>query len=686
MTTVVTVSTGVGTQYGRLSAYDRAAAVSITGLASEFYGEAVTGELTTADGATALAPIATGTVSAAGAVTLTFDLDTAAMATLMAGRTGDADTVLTVYATGTESNACVATLKLSQAADHGTTTTATDATPASLLEAQALVDAVITKTGASNGQVALYDATLGYFKPGSVVGTGDVVGPSSATNGRPALFDGVTGKLLKQHTAALGGAAILNVGTAAGTVAAGNDSRLSDARTPTAHAASHATGQSDELTAADIGAAAEGHNHDTEYDALGSAAAAQAAAIAASTPVAHASETTTAHGGIVASGDSRLSDARTPTAHAASHKTGQSDVLAAADIGAEPAQTAASQAEMEAGTESAIRSVSPLRVAQAIAALAGGGGVEGSTGSVDNAALRANGTEGATVQASDLSIEDAATTTQNNVGISNQHAGQTNSYIRLAPKGTGGLILGPAPDGTATGGNARGAKAVDLQLERSSAAKIASGYGSFVAGAENTASGGNAVAVGYNNVASGLRSFVAGVGSTASSEGAVALGDGDTASGCNAIALGAKCAIAIRGWLALGQVNASNQGISQQMVGQLVNASSSTDATTLLAYGTRPTIPAGKTWLVEVWVVGAQADGSSGWGMYRACLKRVGTTTALVGSAVEVVAFSGDAGLGSPTITVSADDTNEALSVAVTPANATATKWSAAVWALQVNH
>jgi hypothetical protein len=33
----------------------------------------------------------------------------------------------------------------------------------------------------------------------------------------------------------LGGAAVLNVGTAAGTVAAGNDSRLSDARTPTSH-------------------------------------------------------------------------------------------------------------------------------------------------------------------------------------------------------------------------------------------------------------------------------------------------------------------------------------------------------------------------------------------------------------------------------------------------------------------
>jgi hypothetical protein len=46
----------------------------------------------------------------------------------------------------------------------------------------------------------------------------------------------------------LGGAAVLDVGTTAGTVAAGNDSRLSDARAPTAHASSHADGGSDEIS------------------------------------------------------------------------------------------------------------------------------------------------------------------------------------------------------------------------------------------------------------------------------------------------------------------------------------------------------------------------------------------------------------------------------------------------------
>jgi hypothetical protein len=49
----------------------------------------------------------------------------------------------------------------------------------------------------------------------------------------------------------------------------------------------------------------------------------------------------------------------------------------------EPIQTAASQAEMEAGTEAAIRSMSPLRIKQAITALGGGGGGFDPTSSED---------------------------------------------------------------------------------------------------------------------------------------------------------------------------------------------------------------------------------------------------------------------------------------------------------------
>ena len=52
----------------------------------------------------------------------------------------------------------------------------------------------------------------------------------------------------------LGGAAALNVGTTTGTVAAGDDSRFTNARTPTTHASTHQNGGSDEIATATAGA------------------------------------------------------------------------------------------------------------------------------------------------------------------------------------------------------------------------------------------------------------------------------------------------------------------------------------------------------------------------------------------------------------------------------------------------
>lgn len=72
---------------------------------------------------------------------------------------------------------------------------------------------------------------------------------SDATTAGKALMRGADATA-QRTSLGLGGASILNVGTTGGTVAAGNDSRLSDARTPTTHAASHASGGGDPVTLA----------------------------------------------------------------------------------------------------------------------------------------------------------------------------------------------------------------------------------------------------------------------------------------------------------------------------------------------------------------------------------------------------------------------------------------------------
>ena len=62
---------------------------------------------------------------------------------------------------------------------------------------------VVGPSSATNGHVALFDGTTGkLIKDGGVPATGDVVGPAGATNNHLAVFDGATGKLVKDGGAA----------------------------------------------------------------------------------------------------------------------------------------------------------------------------------------------------------------------------------------------------------------------------------------------------------------------------------------------------------------------------------------------------------------------------------------------------------------------------------------------------
>ncbi|MBL8595532.1 MAG: hypothetical protein JNK01_22820 [Devosia sp.] len=59
-----------------------------------------------------------------------------------------------------------------------------------------------------------------------VAAAGNVSGPASAVDNRVALFNGTTGKLLKDSGVLLGNVASRNIGTTAGTAAAGDDARF----------------------------------------------------------------------------------------------------------------------------------------------------------------------------------------------------------------------------------------------------------------------------------------------------------------------------------------------------------------------------------------------------------------------------------------------------------------------------
>ena len=266
----------------------------------------------------------------------------------------------------------------------------------------------------------------------------------------------------------------------------------------------------------------------------------------------------------------------------------------------------------------------------------GGGasaGIGGSTGATDNAILRADGTGAATLQNSELNIDDpispfsitgvastdiitavghnftanqgvifptltggsgltASTTVyfvrdisgdtfkvsttsggsavnfttditagtviaiQANVAITNQHSGQTNSALVLTPKGTGAFIVGPKPDGTSTGGNARGTNSICINAgARTNANQVASGNSAIAIGATSRASGNSSIALGGGQ-ATGLEAASIGPQSSASGQYAVAIGRG-TSSGGGTVAIGENAVASGNSSCAIGGFDAN---------------------------------------------------------------------------------------------------------------------------------
>jgi hypothetical protein len=247
----------------------------------------------------------------------------------------------------------------------------------------------------------------------------------------------------------------------------------------------------------------------------------------------------------------------------------------------------------------------------------------------------------------------------------------TNSDLVLTPKGTGALIAGPKPDGTATGGNARGANAIDLQTSRLSASQVASGTNAVVIGAQNTASTNlfGSVAIGYQCEAA--QGVALGRGSRVTSSLA------GTAIGWNSLADRPMFAHATGLFISSGDAQRARFVLRCKTTTNAAVEMALDGATTYLG------IPSGKVIACTINISGVKSDGSAVAHYVRQyAVKNVGGTSSEVYAPVTI----GTDNAAGTVIALSANNGDDTLRIAVTGIAAETWRWVASVDAVEIGY
>lgn len=279
----------------------------------------------------------------------------------------------------------------------------------------------------------------------------------------------------------------------------------------------------------------------------------------------------------------------------------------------------------------------------------------------------------------------------------------------FSPKGSG-AILAQIPDNTTTGGNKRGSYAIDLQMQRTNANQVASAARCFIGGGQrnivtDTESG---TIAGYGNSIASPYSVAGGFSNTISAGGgsSALFGESNSVGASHAAAFGAGSTNTVNGYSAVfGRLNNASQtyvfvsgyqalanfyGVRLHGHGQISRKGDNqrgdvamwrsitgTAQTDLFLDGSsaKPTMQSNGVWNFTVSVVAVTSVVGNGTGTLgdsyaitlSGCIKRIGNTTALVGSIQTIMAAQADTGINSSVVTVTADDTNECLRIQFTP-------------------
>jgi hypothetical protein len=259
----------------------------------------------------------------------------------------------------------------------------------------------------------------------------------------------------------------------------------------------------------------------------------------------------------------------------------------------------------------------------------------------------------------------------------------------------------------AVSGNTRGVGSVDLQQNRNAATQIALGETSVICGGSaNSAAGeGSTVCGGSANSAGSLLSAVlGGIYNTASNDYAIVTGGGQNissglysivsggsqnqATGDFSATIGGYGAVANRrGMIANSSGTFGTYGDSQAVSFVLRTLTTTNSPTTMFLDGTggssRLTIPPGKILACTVNVSGIRSDSSQGAHYIRkVMIKNVSGTTSLVGTVSTVGTDVED--VAGWDVTITADNTNDALDIKVTGATSSTIRWVAVVQGLEI--